>query len=331
MKHVASLAVALCLLASSVVAWGHVVTNPRRAYPPSCLTPPLPTVPSGPQLLTGQLPFRSLATGELELLHTRLWRLPCSAEDGVLLLTLRGPAGGRYELLRFGGVQPFFQGAQDGVFGLRLATEPNTVGQDETFVVFPPSGAVTYVLELDSNERLRPNLNEPFVLVAETLSGQVIMPGLPGTVIGRYVASDYGVQPLAITGYVSGSYFEPSRPGEGLMVQVVESGTDVFLSVAWLTFGPDGRPTWLSGSRPVERGGSRVEVELNAVVGGRFAGAFDPAAVQTIPWGTLTLSFPSCEQVVLVYRASHTDARLPAGSGERTWRRLTTINRLACR
>lgn len=330
MKRVAALLISFCLLASSLVAWGHVVTNPRRAYPPSCPTPPLPTVPTGPQLLTGQLPFRALATGELELLHTRVWRLPCSAESGVLLLTVRGPAGGRYELLQFGGVQPFFQGAQDRVFGLRLATEPNTVSQDERFVVFPPGGAVTYVLELDSNELLRPNLNQPFLLLAETLSGQVIVPGLPGTVIGGYHAADYSVEPLAITGYVSGSYFEPTRSGEGMMIEVVEFGTDVFLTVAWLTFGPDGRPTWLSGSRVVEGDASRVEVELSAVVGGQFAGAFDPEAVQSIPWGTLTLNFPSCEHVRIVYRSTHADARLPSGSGERTWRRLTTINRLAC-
>ena len=124
---------------------------------------------------------------------------------------------------------------------------------------------------------------------------------------------------------MSGSWYTPERNGEGFTLQVLDNGTAHAL---WFTYPPTGstaQQAWVyaSGGR-IE--GDRIRFEgAFTTRGPRFGPAFDPAAVQVIPWGTLEFRFTSCNQAELTYAG-------PAawGSGTRTVTRLTALAELEC-
>ncbi len=124
---------------------------------------------------------------------------------------------------------------------------------------------------------------------------------------------------------MSGSWYTPERNGEGFTLQVLDNGTAHAL---WFTYPPAGstaQQAWIyaSGGR-LE--GDRIRFEgAFTTRGPRFGPAFDPAAVQVIPWGTLEFRFTSCNQAELTYAG-------PAawGSGTRTVPRLTALAELEC-
>lgn len=152
---------------------------------------------------------------------------------------------------------------------------------------------------------------------------------------------------LPIAGYVSGSYYDPAKPGEGMLIEVAPAET---ISVAWYTFKADGSPLWLVGGGPVcvdlgnnagaplFPGGKAVcisppaltEVELFAFEGGGFAGAFDPNSVNAVAWGKVRLSWVNCSTVDVELRPASSAAALPTATGTLRWTRLTGVQGAAC-
>lgn len=97
------------------------------------------------------------------------------------------------------------------------------------------------------------------------------------------------LQPVAIRGDFSGTWFDPDRPGQGVMLEVFGGGR---ATVAWYTFDADGAPLWLYGVGALD--GATVHVQLQYVSGGVFPPAEQTGDVVVAPWGEATLHFTGC-------------------------------------
>jgi hypothetical protein len=281
--------------------------------------PQLPSQPTGPGA-TGTVNFRT-PTGAIRQVGLTLWRVPCSATKGAFVITVEGPPGERL-------LMPFFFGSQAGNdFLLRFNTEPNTWLAMTLEFSLPASGVQTFVADLSIFAAL-PDLNQPFTISAEyPPSASVLNPFQ----VAAYNASLYPpVGNHVLTGYLTGSYFDPARSGEGMLLEIAEVGATRLAVVSWYTFDNDGFPLWLIGAAPIDGAATSSTIQLASKGGGGFAGQFDPSELVDLPWGQITITFPTCSTLRFTYQASHSVPFLPQGSGERTWTRLTSVNGLAC-
>jgi N-acetylneuraminic acid mutarotase len=124
---------------------------------------------------------------------------------------------------------------------------------------------------------------------------------------------------------MSGSWYAPERNGEGFTLQVLDNGT---AHAIWFTYPPVGSPAqqaWIYASGGRVQGDRVTFTGAFTTRGPRFGAAFDPAAVQVIPWGTLELRFTTCNEAQVTYAG-------PAawGAGTRTLTRLTSLAELEC-
>lgn len=133
---------------------------------------------------------------------------------------------------------------------------------------------------------------------------------VPGYRLGRLLITD----PRALRWHVAGSWYNPSRAGEGFNLEVVkpaEAGGPQRLLVYWYTFEPDhsGKQVWLAGMGDLSTGTTRVP--LHRTEGGRFASTDNPDLAERTPWGHVDLTFTSCFHGVMQY--APLDANWPEG------------------
>lgn len=90
---------------------------------------------------------------------------------------------------------------------------------------------------------------------------------------------------------VSGPWARTDQAGHGWMIEQVPpaaGSTAEQLVVYWYVY-RDGRPVWLIAQGEFRNGIAELQAYVTA--GGAFPPAFDPAAVDLIPWGRLSLEF----------------------------------------
>ena len=133
---------------------------------------------------------------------------------------------------------------------------------------------------------------------------------------------------------LSGSWYDPARSGEGLLIEAL--GGDQVL-VIWFTYPPAGlgEQSWLLGIGKAS--GHGIEVgDMRRVRGARFGNAFDPGAVQRLPWGSLKIALAAPAEVLQPDNPPAStqlqmtlDYRGPAGwgSGRHTLKQLLEIGR----
>ncbi|HET7842564.1 MAG TPA: hypothetical protein VFL14_00315 [Xanthomonadales bacterium] len=276
-----------------------------RAYPPSCLSYPLPPV-EGP-VYQSVPPIPGVA----------FFRRACSGGRSALLVALGTGSGETNRAM------PSIVAAQSGSeFPLRAARSPNTITEDvetfddtagEVFVLELPRGGATLNLDLELVLRVQYGTDEPIVVVVPAFQP----PASPAR--------------LAVSRYATGSWYDPAHPGEGIFLEVGENGDgSTFVFFSWFTYDSSGAPYWLVGQGTVIEGQPSVVVPVRTFRGGRFAGAFDPAQVQGSAWGEVEFSFPSCTAMTLRYAGTGTTPGTPSGSGIRQWARLVSVKGLAC-
>ncbi|HWT14559.1 MAG TPA: hypothetical protein VN581_02155, partial [Patescibacteria group bacterium] len=93
---------------------------------------------------------------------------------------------------------------------------------------------------------------------------------------------------------ISGSWFDPARSGEGVLI---ERFSDHQASVLWFTYAPEGEPAglvWLGGVGDLDANGIHVPV-VRRMRGARFGDAFDAADVIAAPWGRIDLAFDGAD------------------------------------
>jgi len=88
-----------------------------------------------------------------------------------------------------------------------------------------------------------------------------------------------------------------------------ESGWGIFLThqgdtmmLAWFTYGPDGKGTWLVASSVTKSGGATYSGTLARAIGPAFnADPWDPSKVKQVPVGSVTLTFSDADTATLAY------------------------------
>lgn len=297
-------------------------TNPARLYPPSCLSHPLPTSPTG-YGLAGPGSLRNIQSGLPVSSTLAFWRIPCSSTKAAFVITV-GSSQGLIEL-------PRFTIRQDGKeWTARLAHEPNT---RQAFVLTHLGGLVTtYVVEIGEPQYLSqgaPDLNRAFDISADYAGGVQV---LPLTRFESYQSNSYTSVPtlVPLNGRMTGAYFQPGRGGEGILLEVAEAGSTSLIVVSWYTFDAQGFPFWLVGSAVYTPGATSVTVDLAGKSGGAIGGQFEPSQLQDLPWGSITLRFPNCNTLDFSFQSTHSIPGVPIGSGARAWTRLTSVNGFAC-
>lgn len=158
----------------------------------------------------------------------------------------------------------------------------------------------------------------------------LVLATLAGGAAQRAIAHEAGAAEAAAGEWwvgpaVSGSWFDPARNGEGVIVQFVADGS---ANAFWFTYPPDGEAgeqAWMVGQGGVVDGDTLRFDTVYRPMGARFGDGFDPADVVLVPWGTMELQFADCGNATLRYAG-------PAafGAGEHALVRLTEIDEVDC-
>lgn len=124
---------------------------------------------------------------------------------------------------------------------------------------------------------------------------------------------------------LSGSWYDPSRDGEGFILEYMPDGTVI---MAWFTFpavGAPGQQDWLMAEGGRFQGNRLVFDQVYTTRGGRWGVAFDPAQITRSLWGRVEFAFLDCNRATVQFAgpASH-------GSGSMNVQRLTAIDQLTC-
>src|SRR5690606_18678284 len=147
------------------------------------------------------------------------------------------------------------------------------------------------------------NLNNQFVIAANyPVPPSVIAPA----VVDAYDASDYpplGDMPLS--GYLTGSYYDPAHSADGMLLAIVEVGAILLAVVVWCTYDSGGFAFWLPGAAPLSPGDTEVTTSLASKFGGALARNVAPANLAQLDWGNITISFPNCNSLHFAEEATH--------------------------
>ncbi len=131
---------------------------------------------------------------------------------------------------------------------------------------------------------------------------------------------------LYVAGILNGTYFDPSRSGEGIMVDFFDIGSSqkgVFIS--WYTYDDAGNPLWLVGNSTLAANVTQADVPMIVTRGGRFGPLFRASDVTRSPWGSVNLRFPNCSTAVMRY------ARASDGqTGQYTMSRVAPPDGVSC-
>ncbi len=131
-----------------------------------------------------------------------------------------------------------------------------------------------------------------------------------------------GARALATLQAKSGAWYVPSRSGEGWLIEELPDGRG---SVYWFTYDLEGQQAFVVGTG--SRVGNRLEItDAVSTRGTRFGDAFNAAAVERIPWGSISIDFQSCSAARITFAST-----IPGyGSGTRDAVRLTDLASSTC-
>lgn len=128
-------------------------------------------------------------------------------------------------------------------------------------------------------------------------------------------------EPIMAYAGQSGSWYNPSRSGEGFDLQWLDNGA---VLVTWYTYDASGNQVWLLGVGS-QQNDSIVFDQMAITHGPKFGAAYDKAALQQDDWGSLTLTL-DCNGGTAHYASKQT----AFGSGDLTLMRLTHLQQPAC-
>ena len=99
---------------------------------------------------------------------------------------------------------------------------------------------------------------------------------------------------------MSGSWGNPSESGHGLLLHLLN---DTQAYMCWFTFDLDGNRTWICSLGRVEADSLRFPNAFT-VEGGNFPPLFDPELIAQVPWGSITITFESCDAGTMEWTTS---------------------------
>ncbi len=119
---------------------------------------------------------------------------------------------------------------------------------------------------------------------------------------------------------LSGSWFDPSHQGEGIILEVLENGKGL---VQWFTY-DNGDQMWMQGIGEFD-GNKLTVTELFSTQGTKWGDGFDSNDITNTDWGVLEIIFGSCGEAVLNY-----DSGVGFGVGTLNLVRLSNLMGIPC-
>jgi hypothetical protein len=310
--------------------------NVNREYPPSCLAYPLdnsfpasndPVWSTTVTLPTVNSSFQLVGSEQVTYVF---WRSPCSGGKAALLGQVQRATAlqGTSPFPIFGQVYATQGSAENAI--VRTPPEPNTNLAGIDFGEVPVYDVWTFVLEegYTTTTTWLLDYTQPMTLTILGVAQEQLD-------IPVYDPSDYAdaFLPMQLSGYLSGGWYDPNHSGEGFQIEIgeTEGSSARYIVVAWYTYDAQGIPYWVYGAAPFTAGDRSVTISQMAYFfGGRFAGGAGFAATPAL-WGSITLHFADCNTLDFSFQsAAGLPSQPPAGSGTRTWTRVTQLNGLTC-
>jgi len=130
------------------------------------------------------------------------------------------------------------------------------------------------------------------------------------------------VSTVPIDANFTGSWFDPTQSGQGLMLEVL---SDKRLLAFWFSFNPAGdQQAWFGGVGTYS-GNTATITDVALPTGGRWIPNFNQNAIVLNPWGTLTFTFSDCNHGKVDFNSVY-----GYGSGSMNLTRLTLPAGLTC-
>jgi len=272
----AVLCVALSLLACSAVAAPNSVTaGPEsKEFTPGCLPTPIPVQPQG------QVATREIARPDGARMRISLWRYPCTGGDAQAVITFAPLSGSP----RVDGIR-LRQGGREARF-------PDLLSQTAplTFLFASIDAPVSAVISAN----LSPPFDDDCAFSIDYLPRDGVAQSLAlAAETGAACALDFGAAGAVLSARLGGTWFDPARDGEGVLLDFFRFGEQLVAFVSWYTY-EGGQQRYLVGNAGYAAGDRSVRLPLITTGGAQFGAAFRPGDVTRAAWGETTLSFADC-------------------------------------
>ncbi len=145
-------------------------------------------------------------------------------------------------------------------------------------------------------------------------------------VLGQFVfelLETQGNFPLA--GEHSGLYFIPENSGDGVNLIISEGEENNTVLVTWYTY-RDGQQMWLVGSTGFLTGDTEVTISMFRTSGGQFGDDFNADDVEVTPWGSVSVSIPTCGHMNMAFEGTENIDEF----GTAQYTQLTGVGDLRC-
>ncbi len=112
----------------------------------------------------------------------------------------------------------------------------------------------------------------------------------------------------ALQGAMSGTYSSSARSGEGVLVDFGQVGGTPVVFFTWYTYDDNTEQQWLVGSNVFAETDTTVAIDVINTRGANFGSGFHPEDVARNPWGSVALTFPTCDTMILTYQKAGGEA-----------------------
>lgn len=127
-----------------------------------------------------------------------------------------------------------------------------------------------------------------------------------------------------ITKSFTGGWHDPSKNGQGFLLEIIRSNGQKKALSTWFTFDTTGNQYWLIGVGEIQ--GQSINFEMLLPQGGKFGDAHDPSNMSNTYWGDVTFNFTNCNEGTVNWEPQLAGFE----SGSMPVIRTTAINNLNC-
>ncbi len=278
--------------------------------------------PSNAQRVTYSIPN---AVGEPTVVRIAAWRQDCANNPSFPFL-----------MIRFESITRVFgsPGTTPSPTGINVANRDIQIVQGSTTTIAESvgvcaSGSCETAQFPMQGDDVRPalstilviNARDPSVLFRNGLQIRLTGMSSPLTIGG----TSGGGGDVSLAGRLNGTFFDPARSGEGIMVDFFDVGAEKGVFVSWYTYDDAGNGLWLVGNAAVAPNATSVDVPMILTTGGRFGPLFNAGNVRRTGWGTINLRFPNCSTTVMRYTRT-----ADGQTGQYTMGRLGLASGVSC-
>lgn len=121
----------------------------------------------------------------------------------------------------------------------------------------------------------------------------------------------------------AGSWYDPAQSGHGIFTEVLGSGSNRQLLAIWYAY-LNGEQRWMTALGPIN--GNSATLSATITSGGQFPPNFNPAQVQSQPWGTMTFTSVDADHANWSWNSSVAGF----GTGSMNLTRLSTLTGSDC-